>query len=140
MHAKFLQSLNRRPDAGKRGLANVFNEDLLRGRCAALHAVHHNHIGAGFHRQCGIVIGSRPADFYVDGNPPIGNFAQFSNFNFKVIRASPVWMAAGGALVNAFWQAAHFCHAVGNLLAQQHAAAPGLCSLANHHFHGVRAA
>ena len=46
-------------------------------------------------------------------------------------------MAAGGALVNAFWQAAHFCHAVGNFLAQQHAAAPGFCSLANHHFHGV---
>ena len=46
-------------------------------------------------------------------------------------------MAAGRALVDALRQAAHLRHAVGNLLAQQHAAAAGLGALANHDFDGI---
>ena len=46
-------------------------------------------------------------------------------------------MAAGRALVNALGQAAHGGNAIGNLLAQEHAAATGLGALPDHHLDGI---
>ena len=50
VHAELLQRLHRRPDRCQRRDADVLDR-LLRRRRAALHAVDHDHVGAGLHRQ-----------------------------------------------------------------------------------------
>ena len=49
-------------------------------------------------------------------------------------------MPAGAALVDPLRQRAHLGHAIGDLVAEQHAAAAGLCALADHHLDRVRLA
>ena len=52
----------------------------------------------------------------------------------------PIGMAAGAALIDAHRQVAHLGHALGDLHAQQHAAAAGLGPLPHHHLDGIAAA
>ncbi len=47
MHAKILQRLHRRPNTGQGRLADMFDEDFLGRRRAALHSVQDHDIGAG---------------------------------------------------------------------------------------------
>jgi hypothetical protein len=62
------------------------------------------------------------------------------DLDFQVIRAGPVGVTAGAALVDALGQVAHHRHAVADLLAQQHAAAAGLGALADHDLDRIGAA
>jgi hypothetical protein len=62
------------------------------------------------------------------------------DLDLEIVRARPVRVAAGGTLVDALGQAAHLRDAIGNLLAEEHAAAAGLGALADNHFNGVRLA
>ncbi len=132
MHAEILQRLNGGADAGERRHADIFDEHVLRCRGAALHAVEHDDIGAGLHGKRRVIIGACAADLDVDRLFPVGDLAQFHDLDFEIVRTGPVGMTAGGALVDALRQVAHIGNAVGNLLAEQHAAATGLGALANH--------
>ena len=70
----------------------------------------------------------------VDRHLPVGNFPQFPDLDFKIVRPGPVRVTAGAALVNANRKGAHFCNPLCNLLTQQHATAARFCTLADHDF------
>ena len=61
-NAHVFQGLDRLTQSGQRRDAGVFDEDLLRGRRAALHAVEHDHVGAGLDGQLDVVEDARSAD------------------------------------------------------------------------------
>ena len=115
----------------------MLDEHVLRRGGAALHAVEHHHVGAGLGCQRGVVIGARGTDLDVDRLLPIGDLAQFFDLDREVVRPGPVRVAAGGALIDAGGQAAHAGDALGDLLAEQHAAAAGLGALADDDLDGV---
>ena len=115
----------------------MLDEHVLRRRRAALHAVEHDHVGAGLHRQRDVVVGPRRADLDVDRLLPVGDLAQLLDLDLEVVGAGPVRMPAGAALVDALRQVAHLGDAVGDLLAEQHAAAAGLGALADDDLDGV---
>ena len=56
MHAEILQRLHGRPDARQRRQTDVLDEHFLRRGGAALHAVEHDDVGAGLHRQRSVVV------------------------------------------------------------------------------------
>ena len=64
-------------------------------------------------------------------------YTQLVDLDFQIVRAGPIRMAAGRALVDAFRQGAHLGDSLGDLLPQQHAAAAGLGPLADHHLDRV---
>ena len=115
----------------------MLDEHFLRRRGAALHAVEHHDVGAGLHRERGVVIGTRSADLDVDRLLPIGDLADLLDLDLKIVRAGPVRMAAGRALVDPFRQRAHLGHALGDFLAEQHAAAARLGALADDDLDGI---
>ena len=137
VHAEFAQRVDGEPDRRQGRYADVFDEYILGRRRAALHAVHDHHIGAGLDRQHDVVAGSRCTDLDVDWFFPVGDFAQLTDLDFQIVRPGPVWVAAGAALVDAGRQRAHIGNPVGNLLAQQHAAAARLRALSNDDFDGI---
>ena len=59
VHAEILQRLHGRADGGERRHADMLDEHFLRRRGAALHAVEHDDVGAGLHRERGVVVGPR---------------------------------------------------------------------------------
>jgi len=97
-------------------------------------------VGAGLDRQGDVVGDPRGAHLDVDGHLPFGDFAQLVNLDFQIVRPGPVGMAAGAALVDAHRQIAHAGDPLGDLVAQQHAAAARLGALADDHLEGVRPA
>ena len=139
MHAEVLQRAHGGADAGERRLTHVLDEDVLRRRRSALHAVEHDDIGAGLHRERGVVIGTGAADLHIDRLLPVGDLTKFEDLDFEIVRTRPVGMAAGGTLIDALGQRPHFRHAVGNLLTEQHAAAAGLGALSNDNLDRIRA-
>ena len=93
-----------------------------------------------FTAKRGVIIGPRAADLDVDRLFPIGDLADFQDLDFQIIRAGPVGVAAGRALVNPFGKVAHLGDAVADFLTQQHAAAAGFGALPHDDFDAVRAA
>ena len=96
----------------------MFDKHFLRSRRATLHPIDNNDIGTGFDCQLHIIVSTSCTDLDVDRHLPVSNFTQFQNFDRQIIRASPVWMTAGTALIDAHWQGTHFGNAFGNLLPQ----------------------
>ena len=139
-HVQVFQCVHRLAQRCQRRDADVFNETGLRRCGAALHAIDHDHVGTGVDRQLDVVEGTGRAHFHVNRFFPIGDFTQLVDLDGQVIRAGPVRLAAGGTLVHALGQGAHFGHARVDLLAQQHAAAAGFSALADHDFNRVGAA
>ena len=137
MHVEILQRLHGGADTGESGLSHILDEDFLGGGGTALHAVEHHHVGTGLHRQGHVVIGTGAANLHIDRLFPIGDFAQFEDLDLEIVRPGPVGVAAGRALVDALGQRAHLGDAIGDLLAQQHAAAAGLGALADYHLDGI---
>ena len=97
----------------------------------------HDDVGAGLHRERHVVVGPRAADLDVDRLFPVGDLAQLQDLDFEIVGAGPVGMTAGRALVDALRQRAHLGDAVGDLLAEQHAAAAGLGALADDDLDGI---
>src|SRR5258708_17725142 len=120
--------------------AGMLDEDVLGGAGAALHAVEDDNIGSRYDRQGDIVFRSRRTDLDVNGLLPIGDLAQLLNLDLEVIRAGPVGMAACAPLVDPGRQRPHPGDALGDFLAEQHAAAAGLRALADNDLDGVAAA
>ena len=137
MHPQILQGLNRLWDTGQDWHTNVFDEHVLRGSSAALHAIQHHNISTGFDRKRRIVIRARATDLDIDRLFPIGDFTQLKDLDFKIIWAGPIRVTTGRPLVNSLGQVAHFGHAVRNFLAQKHTATTGLCPLANNNLNRV---
>jgi len=115
----------------------MLDEHFLGRRRAALHTVEHNHVGAGLHRQLDVVVRPAGADLDVDRFLPVGDLADLGNLDRQVVRAGPVRVPAGAALVDADRQSAHAGHALGHLHAQQHAATARLGALAEDDLDGV---
>ncbi len=139
VHAELLERLDRRSDGAEDRQPDMLDEDFLRRRRAALHAVEHNHVGAGLDRERRVVKGARGADLDVDRFLPVGDLPELLDLDLEVVGAGPVRMAAGRALIDAGGERAHLGHALGDLLAEQHAAAAGLGALADHDLDGVGA-
>ncbi len=137
VHAELLQGLDGRADAGQRRHADILDEDLLGGGRAALHAVHHHDIGAGFDGERHVVIGPGAADLHVDRLLPVGDLAQLGDLDLEIVRAGPIGVAGRRTLVDALRQRAHLGHAIGDLLPEQHAAPAGLGALADDDLDGV---
>ena len=140
LHVQVFERIDRLAQRGQRRNADVFDEHGLCGRGAALHAVDHDHIGPGVHRQLDVVEGARRAHLHVDRFFPIGDFAQFLYLDSQVVRPGPVGMPAGGALIHAFGEYAHFRDPWIDLLTEQHAAATRLGALSDHDFDRIGAA
>src|SRR5271166_721450 len=109
----------------------MLDKDLLRGAGAALHAVEHDDIGACLDRELDVVTRPRRADLDKDRLFPIGGLAQLGDLDRQVVGTGPIWMAAGAALIDPGRQGPHLGHPLGDLLAEQHAAAARLCPLAD---------
>ena len=137
VHAEILQRLHGRADAGERRLADMLDEHFLRRRRAALHAVDDDDVGAGLHGEGDVIVGAGAADLDVDRLLPVGDLAQLDDLDLEIVGAGPIGMPAGRALVDALRQRAHLGDAVGDLLAEQHAAAAGLGALADDDLDGV---
>ena len=115
----------------------MLDKDVLGCRGTALHAVQHHHVGPGLDREGHVVVGPRRPDLHEDRHLPLGNFPELADLDLQVIGTRPVGVAAGAALVDAFRQVAHAGHPLGDLLAEQHAAAAGLRPLPDNHLDGV---
>src|SRR6516164_8636584 len=109
----------------------MLDKNLLRGAGAALHAVEHDDIGAGFYRELDIGTWPRRADLDKYRLLPIGGLAQLGDLDRQIVGPGPIRMAAGAALVDPGRQGPHLGHPIGDLLAEQHAATARLCALAN---------
>ena len=140
VHVELLQRLDRLAHRRQRRDADVLDEHVLRRAGAALHAVDHDHVGAGLDRERDVVAGARRADLDVDRLLPVGDLAQLVDLDREVVGAGPVGVAAGAALVDALRAGAHGGDALGDLLPEQHAAAAGLGALADHDLDRVGAA
>jgi len=81
----------------------MLNEHFLCCGRATLHPVKDYDISTGFDRKGNVIIWACATDFDKDRLFPIGDLAQFLNFNFQIIRAGPVRVATGRTLVYAFW-------------------------------------
>jgi len=139
VHAEFDQRLHRLRDGGQDRDAYVLDEHVLGGRGAALHAVEDDRVGAGLDRERHVVIGPRSTDLHVDGDPPVGDLAEFLDLDLEVVGARPVGTPACASLVDPGRQVAHLRHPVGDLVAQQHPATARLRTLADHDLDGVGA-
>ncbi|MNF95287.1 hypothetical protein D3C84_780320 [compost metagenome] len=137
VHAHLLQSLYRLRDGRQNRDAHVFDEHFLGRRRAPLHAIEHDHVGPGLHRQLDVVVRPARADLHVDRFFPIGDFAQLGDLYRQVIGTCPVRVTAGAALVDTDRQGAHAGHPLGDFHAQQHAAATGFGALPQDDFDGV---
>ena len=115
----------------------MLDEDFLRRRRAALHAVDDDDVGTGLHGEGDIIVGARAADLDVDRLLPIGDLAQLDDLDLEVVGAGPIGVTAGRTLIDALRQSAHLGDAVGDFLAQQHAAAAWLGALPDDDFDGV---
>ena len=131
VHAHLLQCRHGLADTRERRQANVLDEHVLRGGSTALHAVEHDHVGAGLHGQLRVVVRAARADLDVDRLLPVGDLTDLLDLDLEIVRAGPVGMTARGALVDALRQVAHLGNAIRDLLTEQHAAAARLCALAD---------
>ena len=139
MHPELDQRFHRLRDGGEDRNADVLDEHVLRGRRAALHAVEHDGVGTGLDGQGHVEVGAGRADLDVDRDPPVGDLAQLLDLDLQVVGPRPVGVPAGAALIDALGQVAHLSHAIGDLVAEQHAPAARLGALPHYHLYGVRA-
>ncbi len=140
MHAELLERLDRLRDRGEDRDPDVLDEHVLGRGGAALHPVEDDDVGARLDRQRDVEVGARGADLDEDRLLPVGDLAQLLDLDLEVVGAGPVRVPAGAALVDALRQVAHLRDAVGDLLAEQHAAAAGLRALADDDLDRVGAA
>ena len=89
----------------QRGNAGMLDKHLLRGGRAALHAVDHDDVGAGFDGQLHVARHASRPDLHVDRHLPVGDLPQFLDLDRQVVRAGPIRMPAGRALIDSLGQA-----------------------------------
>ena len=87
VHAELLERVDGEPHGRQRRDADVLDEDVLRRRRAALHAVDDDHVGAGLDRELDVVVGARRADLDEDRLLPVGDLAQLADLDLEVVRA-----------------------------------------------------
>src|SRR5205807_357469 len=73
----------------------------------------------------------------VDRYLPVGDLAQLADLDGQVVRAGPVGVPAGAALVDSFGQRAHLGDAGADLLPEEDAAAARLGALPDNNLDGV---
>jgi hypothetical protein len=137
LHADLTEGLRGQPDRGQGGNAGVLDEEILRGRGAALHAVDHHDVRARLDRQLDVVDHPGGAELHVDRLLPARRLTQLLDLDPQVVGSHPVRMAGGGALVDAGRQGAHAGDPVGHLLPEQQPAAAGFGALADDDLDGV---
>ena len=137
MHIQLVECFHRLAHGWQGRNPHVLDEHILGRARAALHPVEHHHVSTSLDRQERVVVGPRRADLDVDRHLPVGDLAQLDYFDRQIVRAGPVGMAAGRALVDVLGQSPHLGDAVADLLAQQHPAAAGLGPLAEYHLDSI---
>jgi hypothetical protein len=139
VHVELGEGVDREPHRRERWDADVLDEDVLRRGSPALHSVHDDHIRSGLHGELDVVVRPRRADLHEDRLLPVGDLPQLADLDLEVVRARPVGMARGAALVDPLRKVAHLGDAVGDLVAEQHSAPARLRALADDHLDRVRA-
>ena len=140
VHPELLQRVHGEAHGRQRRDPDVLDEDVLRRRGPALHAVEDDDVGARLDRERDVEVRARGADLDEDRLLPVGDLAQLLDLDLEVVGPGPVGVTARAALVDARRQVAHLRDAVGDLLAEQDSATAGLGALADHDLDGVRAA
>ena len=140
MQAELQERVDRQANGGHGRNPDVLDEDVLRRGRAALHPVEDDHVRAGLHGERDVVVGPRRADFHEDRLLPIGDLAELADLDLEIVRASPVGMPAGAALVDPRREVAHLRHPVGDLVPEEHPAATRLRALADDDLDRVRLA
>ena len=118
----------------------MLDEDVLRRRRPALHAVEDDRVGAGLHGELNVVVRPGCADLDEDRLLPVGDLAQLADLDLEVVGPRPVRVPAGAALVDAGREVAHRGDPVGDLVPEEHPAAAGLGALADDDLDRVRLA
>ncbi len=109
----------------------MLDEHLLGRGGTALHAIDHDHVGAGLDGQFDVIFDAGRAELDVDRHLPVGHFAELADFDGQIVGASPVGVPARAALVDALGQRTHAGNAGIDLLSQQHSAATRFRTLAD---------
>jgi hypothetical protein len=86
---------------GHAGHTSVFRRQMRAGTGAAFHAVHVDAVGIAFHGHPHIVVDPCRAELQLDRDLPIRNLADLLNLERQIVRAQPIRMTGGRALVDA---------------------------------------
>ena len=121
-------------------MPDILEEHVLSRGGAALHPIDDHRVGPRLHREHHVVVGAGRTHLHVDRLLPAGDLAKLADLDLEIVGARPVGMARRTALIDPRGQGPHLGHAIGDLLPEQHPAAPGLRPLSHHHFDGVGAA
>ncbi len=132
-----VEGFHREGERGKRRNARVLKKNLLRGGRSALHAVDHNNVGPRLHRQFHVIADAGRPHFDIDRHLPIGDLAELLQLDRQIVRADPVGMSAGRALIDSLRQCPHFGDACAHLLTEQHSATTGFGPLTDNDFDRV---
>ena len=120
------------------GTPGVVEEELRRRGGRALHAVDHDHVGAGLGRELDVVEDAAGAHLHEDRDLVAGRLAQLLDLDAHVVGPDEVGVARRGALVDARREVADARRSVGgDLGAEQHAARARLRALADRELDGV---
>ena len=109
-------------------------EDVLCRGGPALHPVDDNDVRPRFHGQRSIVVWPSRAALHVNRFFPSRYFTQLLYLDRQIVGPRPIGMPASRSLIDSFRQRPHVRDALGDLLAEQHAASARLCSLPDNDF------
>src|SRR5215510_1159004 len=106
-----MQYLHRWADRSECRNPDMLDEHLLRRSSSALHTVQDDSVRASFYSERNVVIRPRRAHFDVDRLLPVRDLTQFVDLDLQIVRAGPIRMATGRALIDPFRQRAHLGNA-----------------------------
>src|SRR5262249_52490544 len=124
-------------DGGDAGHAGLLGGDVRAGAGTALHAVDVDGIRAALDGHAHIVIDAGGTKLQLDRNLSVSGLADLLDLEREIVRAEPVGMARGRALIDAGRQRAHLRHLVRHLLAHEMAAESNLAALPDEELAGV---
>ena len=111
--------------------AGLLGGEVRAGAGAALGAVEVDDVRAALGRHAHVVVDARGAQLELDRDLVVGRLADLLDLQRQVVRAQPVRVPRGRALVDADRQRAHLGHLLGDLLAHEVAAEADLAALAD---------
>ena len=127
--AKVVDRLPRLADGGHSRYAGILGGKVRAGSGAAFHPVDIDRVRVTLHRHAHVVIDPRRAQLELDRDLPVGRLADLLDLERKVVRAQPVGVTRGRALVDPGRKRTHLGHLVGHLLTHQVPAKAHLAAL-----------
>ena len=133
--------LERAPRLGDRGHerdAGLLGRDVRACAGAALGSVQVDDVRPALGRHAHVVVDARGAELELDRHLVVGRLADLLHLQREVVRAEPVRVPCGRALVDAGRERAHLRDLLGHLLAHQVPAEADLAALADEELDPVR--